>query len=204
MTYQFKNMKVLIVESTRAMSDLTKSVLMTFGVTDMHTAFDSTEGFNLFCSVEPDLVIIDWLQEPDNGLELTRRIRSDKRSPNPFTPIILMTGYSQKRRVLQARDSGITEFLVKPFTAKALFQRIEQIIEMPRYFVVSDKYFGPDRRRKRDANYNGPDRRGDEQPEPFSSPERIKTTVSAAQKAKETLRKYATDGTKAQNEGNQS
>src|SRR5690606_12159666 len=189
MTYQFKNMKVLIVESTRAMSDLTKSVLMTFGVTDMHTAFDSTEGFNLFCSVEPDLVIIDWLQEPDNGLELTRRIRSDKRSPNPFTPIILMTGYSQKRRVVQARDSGITEFLVKPFTAKALYQRIEQIIEMPRYFVVSEKYFGPDRRRRRENSYAGPDRRTSPPPEPYTAPEPVKPALSAAEKAKEILRR---------------
>lgn len=192
MAYQFKNMKVLIVESTRAMSDLTKSVLMTFGVTDIHTAFDSEDGFKKFCTIEPDLVIIDWLQEPDNGLNLTRHIRSDKRSPNPFTPIILMTGYSQKRRVLQARDSGITEFLVKPFTAKALYQRIEQIIEMPRYFVVSDRYFGPDRRRKRDANYAGPDRRSDSQPEPFTSPERIKATLSAAEKAREILGRHST------------
>lgn len=192
MAYQFKNMKVLIVESTRAMSDLTKSVLMTFGVTDIHTAFNGHDGFKKFCDLEPDLVIIDWLQEPDNGLNLTKRIRSDARSPNPFTPIILMTGYSQKRRVLQARDSGITEFLVKPFTAKALYQRIEQIIEMPRYFVVSERYFGPDRRRKRDAHYAGPDRRSDAQPEPFSSPERIKATLSAAEKAREILGRHST------------
>lgn len=193
MAYQFKNMTVLLVESTRAMSDLTKSILTTFGVTDIHTAFSTQEGFSKYCTLQPDLVIIDWLQEPDNGLDLTRRIRSDAQSPNPFTPIILMTGYSQKKRVLQARDSGITEFLVKPFTAKALYQRIEQIIEMPRYFVVSDKYFGPDRRRKRDSNYNGPDRRGDRQPEPFSSPERIKATLSAAEKARQILQKHTQD-----------
>ncbi|MDP2205693.1 MAG: response regulator [Alphaproteobacteria bacterium] len=193
MAYQFKNMTVLLVESTRAMADLTKSILITFGVTDIHTAFTTQEGYEKFCTVEPDLVIIDWLQEPDNGLELTRRIRSDPQSPNPFTPIILMTGYSQKKRVLMARDSGITEFLVKPFTARALYQRIEQIIEMPRYFVVSDKYFGPDRRRKRDSGYAGPDRRGDTQPEPYSSPERIKATLSAAEKAKEILRKHTQD-----------
>ncbi len=190
MAYQFKNMTVLLVESTRAMADLTKSILMTFGVTDIHTAFTAQEGYEKFCTLEPDLVIIDWLQEPDSGLDLTRRIRSSGDSPNPFTPIILMTGYSQKKRVLLARDSGITEFLVKPFTARALYQRIEQIIEMPRYFVVSDKYFGPDRRRKRDSNYKGPDCRSDNQPEPFSSPERIKATLSAAEKAREILRKH--------------
>lgn len=190
MPYHFNNITVLIVESTRAMADLTKSVLNSLGVKDVHTAFSTQEGFDKYCTVQPDLMLIDWMQDPDNGLELTRRIRSDADSPNPFTPIILMTGFSQKKRVLMARDSGITEFLVKPFTARALYQRIEQIIEMPRYFVVSDKYFGPDRRRKRDSNYSGPDRRGDRQPEPYSSPERIKATLTAAEKAREMLKKH--------------
>lgn len=190
MPYHFNNITVLIVESTRAMADLTKSVLNSLGVKDVHTAFSTQEGFDKYCTVQPDLMLIDWMQAPDNGLELTRRIRSDADSPNPFTPIILMTGFSQKKRVLMARDSGITEFLVKPFTARALYQRIEQIIEMPRYFVVSDKYFGPDRRRKRDSNYSGPDRRGDHQPEPYSSPERIKATLTAAEKAREMLKKH--------------
>lgn len=190
MVYQFKNMSVLLVESTRAMSELTRSVLLTFGVSDVHIAFSQQEGFEKFCELEPDLVIIDWLQEPDNGLELTRRIRSEEKSPNPFVPIILMTGYSQKKRVLMARDSGITEFLVKPFTAKALYQRIEQIIEMPRYFVLSENYFGPDRRRKRDSAYEGPDRRADRQPDPYNNPERIKATLSAAEKARKILEKH--------------
>lgn len=184
MSYQFKNITVLIVESTRAMFDLTRSVLQTFGVNQVYSAYNAEEGFETFCRVNPDLIIIDWLEDPKNGLELTRRIRADKKSPNPFVPIILMTGYSQKKRVLQARDSGITEFLVKPFTAKALYQKIEQLIERPRHFVNSGHYFGPDRRRKRDGEYSGPDRRNAEQPKP----QPVGTTVSiatAVKKAKE-------------------
>jgi DNA-binding NtrC family response regulator len=89
-----------------------------------------------------------------------------------------MTGYSQKKRVIAARDSGITEFLVKPFTAKALYQRIETMIEKPRLFVKSDSYFGPDRRRKREGDYGGPERRAD-QPKPKP------VTMTAAEKARE-------------------
>jgi two-component system chemotaxis response regulator CheY len=48
---------------------------------------------------------------------------------------------------------------VKPFTAKALYQKIEHVIEKPRLFVLNDQYFGPDRRRKKDINYNGSERR---------------------------------------------
>lgn len=164
MAYQFKNITVLVVESSRAMFDLTKAVLGTFGVNQIYSAYGYEEGFNNYCRLNPDLVIVDWLDDPNNGLELTKRIRQDPKSPNPFTPIVLMTGYSQKKRVIAARDSGITEFIVKPFTAKALFQRIEQLIERPRNFVNCESYFGPDRRRKRDGEYDGPDRRSLNQP----------------------------------------
>ena len=206
MSYQFKNITVLVVESTRAMFDLTRSVLQTFGVNQVYSAYGCDEGYDTFIRVNPDLVVIDWLEDPNNGLELTRRIRTNKKSPNPFIPIVLMTGYSQKKRVLQARDSGITEFLVKPFTAKALYQKIEQLIERPRHFVASENYFGPDRRRKREGEYAGPDRRTLDQPEakPPSNmddataappPAPAKGMASAVQKAKEIKERHEKTGT---------
>lgn len=198
MSYQFKNITVLVVESTRAMFDLTRSVLQAFGVNQVYSAYGADEGFEAFCRVNPDLIIIDWLEDPGNGLELTKRIRTDKKSPNPFVPIVLMTGYSQKKRVLQARDSGITEFLVKPFTAKALYQKIEQLIERPRHFVSTDGYFGPDRRRKRESEYKGPDRRG-EQPEPKAATTTVSLATAVA-KAKEIKERQEQAGEKKKEE----
>lgn len=177
MSYQFKNISVLVVESSETMFSLTRNVLLTFGVNQIYSAFNAKEGFRAFCRLNPDLVITDWLEDRRNSLSLTKMIRTDPQSPNPFVPIILMTGYSQKKRVLMARDSGITEFLVKPFTAKALYQRIEQLIEKPRLFVKSDNYFGPDRRRKREEAYGGPERRADRQPSP--------RPLTAAEKARQ-------------------
>jgi two-component system chemotaxis response regulator CheY len=177
MSYQFKNIAVLVVESSETMFSLTKNVLLTFGVNQIYSAFDVKEGYRTFCRLNPDLVITDWLEEKKDNLSLAKMIRTNPDSPNPFVPIILMTGYSQKKRVLQARDSGITEFLVKPFTAKALYQRIEQLIEKPRLFVKSDHYFGPDRRRKREEGYGGPERRADRQPTARS--------LTAAEKARQ-------------------
>jgi two-component system, chemotaxis family, chemotaxis protein CheY len=199
MSYQFRNITVLVVESTKAMFDLTKSVLIAFGVNQVYSAYGFDEGFETFCRVNPDLVIIDWLDDPHNGLELSKRIRTDEKSPNPFTPIVLMTGFSQKKRVLQARDSGITEFLVKPYTAKALYQKIEQLIEKPRHFVRSDNYFGPDRRRgPREEDYKGPERRSEQQPEPkpVADPRPVtQVTISTAlQKAKEIKRRQEQGG----------
>jgi len=192
MSYQFRNITVLIVESNKAMFDITKQVLIAFGVNQVYSAYGYEEGFETFNRLNPDLVIIDWLEEPYNGLELTKKIRTDEKSANPFCPVVLMTGFSQKKRVLQARDSGITEFLVKPYTARALYQKIEQLVERPRHFVKSENYFGPDRRRKREEEYKGPDRRTLEQP--VARPVTQVSMSTALQKARDIKRKHEQGG----------
>ena len=74
----------------------------------------------------------------------------------------MMTGHSEKSRVYEARDAGVTEFVVKPITAKAILDRIHAVIMRPRDFVKHESYFGPDRRRTNTTNYNGPMRRADD------------------------------------------
>lgn len=104
--------------------------------------------------------------KPMDGISFTRIVRNDPASPNPYVPVILMTGFSEKRRVLQARDAGVTEFLVKPFNAHDLYKRIVQVIERPRQFVRAEDFFGPDRRRKKTPGFLGPFRRDtDEEPD---------------------------------------
>ncbi|MDB5491126.1 MAG: response regulator [Micavibrio sp.] len=163
MSYQLHRISVLVVEDNEPMLEIVKSLLHTFGVGHVIGAPDGEVGFSRFCEYNPDIVIADWMMKPMDGMTFTRLIRNDERSPNTYVPVILMTGFSEKRRVLQARDAGVTEFLVKPFDARDLYKRIAQVIERPRQFVRSGDFFGPDRRRKRDAeksgNYGGPMRR---------------------------------------------
>jgi CheY-like chemotaxis protein len=156
MAYQFHGIKILLIEDNQPMLDLAKSILSTFGVGMVYTAKNGEQGFKTFKETNPDLVIADWMMKPMDGISLTRLIRNDPKSPNQFIPVILMTGFSEKRRVLQARDAGVTEFLVKPFNARDLYRRIVQVIERPRQFVRSDDFFGPDRRRNRNAPFDGP------------------------------------------------
>ena len=61
--------------------------------------------------------------------------------------------------VVTARDAGITEFLTKPISAKALYERILNVVANPRPFIKTKTYFGPDRRRNVNLNYIGPERR---------------------------------------------
>ena len=159
MAYQFHRISVMVVEDNLPMMEITKSLLLAFGVGNVVSASNGDIGFRRFCQYNPDIVIADWMMKPMDGIALTERIRNAPDSPNPYVPVILMTGFSEKRRVLEARDAGVTEFLVKPFNAKDLYKRIAQVIERPRQFVRSDDFFGPDRRRKKAEEYVGPQRR---------------------------------------------
>jgi DNA-binding response OmpR family regulator len=71
----------------------------------------------------------------------------------------MLTGHTEKARVTAARDAGITEFLAKPISAKALYQRIANVVANPRPFIKTKTYFGPDRRRNASSNYTGQERR---------------------------------------------
>lgn len=189
MTYQLHRISVLIVEDNQPMLEIAKSLLVTFGVGHVVGAHNGEVGFKRFCEHNPDIVIADWMMKPMDGISFTRMVRNDPRSPNAYVPIILMTGFSERRRVLQARDAGVTEFLVKPFNARDLYKRIAQVIERPRQFVRSEDFFGPDRRRSRDttgniSNYAGPFRRETDN----TSPDFFKRLRDQQSEAHETLR----------------
>lgn len=160
LAYNFKNVRVLIIESSPELFDLFRSVLKLFTVLERNidSAYSAEEGFKKFADGNHDLVIVDWMQTPDKGIELTRKIRMSDRSPNPFVPIIMTAGSGHENRVTRARDAGVSEYLVKPFTAKTLAKKIERIVENPRQFVVSDGFVGPDRRTGR-GGYEGAERR---------------------------------------------
>lgn len=160
MAYDFKRVKVLVVESSVPMFKLVKSVLNTFGVPDasIYSSYTVEEGFDNFCRVKQDLIIVDWLQNPDRGIELTKTIRRKKISPNIYVPIIMTAGSGHLQRVLKARDAGISEYLVKPFSAKSLAERVSRVIEKPKAFAQSETFVGPDRRVRNDG-YTGPERR---------------------------------------------
>jgi CheY-like chemotaxis protein len=180
MAYQLRNASILIVDDMEPMLALVSSLLEVFGFTRIYKANNAEDGLKLFLEHNPDIVLVDWQMEPFNGIELVRRMRADPKSPNRFVPIIMMTGFSHRIRVEEARDVGVTEFLVKPFKAKDLYTRIEQIAERPRRFVEAESFFGPDRRRKlMTDDYEGPKRReideaaemvaGSEEPAPLST-----------------------------------
>jgi CheY-like chemotaxis protein len=107
----------------------------------------------------PDIIISDLVMTPINGLLLLRWTRSAKESPNRMIPFIMLSGAADVAYVNAARDLGATEFLAKPFSAASVYKHILQVIERPRQFVTTTKYFGPDRRRRKDKEWNAAERR---------------------------------------------
>jgi CheY-like chemotaxis protein len=158
----FEGLKALIVEDNMHMRALLRALLNSIGITEIAEAVNGQAAVELLHTHSPDLVLTDLAMAPMDGLEFTRHIRNHEDSPNPFVPIIMVSGHTERHRVEAARDAGVTEFLAKPVNAHNLFSRIAEIVERPRAFVRCDTYFGPDRRRRQLENYAGPRRRAED------------------------------------------
>ncbi len=152
--------RFLIVDDNAAMRGLIRAVLGAFGCDNVFEAADAKRAIGILSVEQIDIMITDWKMSPVDGLALVRYLRDPEKSANPFIPIIMLTAYAEPSRVREARDAGVTEFLVKPFSAEQLFKRIQVIINRPRAFVRTKAFFGPDRRRLVNE-YEGPERRED-------------------------------------------
>ena len=137
MTYSLEKASVLIVEDMVPMAMLTKKILETFGFEEVYIAHTGEKAFELYQKHAPDLVITDWVLDGIDGLDLVKLIRRDPLSKNSYVPIILMTGFSHKLRVMAARDIGVSEFLVKPFTAKDLYARIGRPLKNQEHLLIA-------------------------------------------------------------------
>ncbi len=153
------HLKALVVEDNAHMRTLLRSLLIALGVNSVYEAVDGASAFNELRLKKPDFVLTDLSMKPVDGIEFTRRVRLGRDSPNPYVPIIMVTGHTERPLVEAARDIGVTEFVAKPITTQNLLMRLTEIIERPRPFVRCDTYFGPDRRRRKAPDYAGPWRR---------------------------------------------
>lgn len=157
--YNLERLNFLIVDDNKHMRALVKTILHALGAKNCLEALDGADAFKELRHFPADIIICDWNMSPLDGMDFVRLVRTGKDSPNPFVPIIMLTGHTEMNRVVEARDAGVHEFIAKPISAKGLYARIRAIIERPRPFVRTKTYFGPDRRRKVHHNYMGPERR---------------------------------------------
>src|SRR6201981_2358296 len=127
----FNRLRFLVIDDNAHMRRILGTLVHGFGTREVYEAEDGAGGLEAFSHYSPDIVITDWAMPIFDGLELTQMIRQPGANNNPYVPIIMLTGHSEKKRVMAARDAGVTEFLVKPISAKAPFQPIPKILVTP-------------------------------------------------------------------------
>jgi len=115
-------MKILLVDDSRTIRNIQKVTLKTLGYEDVAEASDGIEALKVMAESKPDLLLVDWNMPNMDGISLIRKVRETDRA----LPIIMCTTESEKARVLEAVKAGVNNYIVKPFTAQTLAEKINQ------------------------------------------------------------------------------
>ena len=138
---------ILVVDDNQYMRKMIRNLLVNCGVKDIYEAPDGIAALDIIRTVGPDVVILDWEMPLLNGAEMVRIVRSPGVFPMPDIPIIMLSGHGERWRVVEAVRLGVNEYLVKPVSAKALYDRLISITIQPRPAVQLGDYYGPEPRR---------------------------------------------------------
>jgi len=114
--------KVLVADDSSTMRKIILRSLAAVGVPEATEAGDGEEAVAAFQAGQFDLVLTDWNMPNKNGLEVVQEIRK----MNKDVPIIMVTTEAEKGRVLEAIQAGVSDYLVKPFTADTLREKLEK------------------------------------------------------------------------------
>lgn len=114
--------RVLVADDSSTMRKIIIRSLAAVGVPSATEAADGNEAVALFKPGEFDLVLTDWNMPGKSGLEVIEAIRAQ----DPKVPIIMVTTEAEKSRVVQAIQAGVSDYLVKPFTAETLREKLEK------------------------------------------------------------------------------
>ena len=118
-------MKILLVDDSKTMRNIQKSVLSQLGYTEIEEACDGQDALSKVKAFGPDLLLVDWNMPNMDGLSFVKAYRQDDKS----TPIIMVTTEAEKSRVIEAIKAGVNNYVVKPFTPDLLSQRIQETLE---------------------------------------------------------------------------
>jgi CheY-like chemotaxis protein len=138
-----QQLRVLLVDDNAFMRTIVRGLLNNIGVKIVTEATDGIAALETIRESPPDVVILDWEMPLLNGPELVRIVRSPGVFPTPDIPIIMLTAHGEHWRILESVKLGVNEFLCKPVSAKALFERLISIILKPRASVQLGDYYGP-------------------------------------------------------------
>ncbi len=117
-------MRILLVDDSRTIRNIQKNVLAQIGYNDVVEAADGVEALALIAQQRPDLALVDWNMPNMDGITLVRKIRETDKA----LPLVMVTTEAEKSRVLEAIKAGVNNYVVKPFTAETLSEKITQTL----------------------------------------------------------------------------
>ena len=122
-----RNMKILVVDDFSTMRRIVKNILHQLGFSNIEEAEDGKVALNRLKDGGVEFVISDWNMPNMMGIDLLRQVRSDESLKK--LPFLMVTAESQKENVIEAVQAGVSNYIVKPFTAETLEQKLELIFK---------------------------------------------------------------------------
>src|SRR5690348_15215441 len=130
-----ESVSALILDDNAHMRGLLRVILASFGMRRIEEAADCNEAIGHVASGDIDIAFVDFKLGGLDGIDFCKQIRTGPDSPNRYLPLVMITAYSERGRVLEAINAGVDEFLVKPVRAVDVANRVNAVIERRRPFV---------------------------------------------------------------------
>ncbi|PSJ46250.1 chemotaxis protein CheY [Zobellella endophytica] len=122
-----KNMKILIVDDFSTMRRIIKNLLRDLGFNNTHEADDGTTALPMLKNGDFDFVVTDWNMPGMQGIDLLRAIRADDKLKH--LPVLMVTAEAKREQIITAAQAGVNGYVVKPFTAATLKEKLEKVFE---------------------------------------------------------------------------
>ncbi|WP_112353378.1 chemotaxis response regulator CheY [Shewanella benthica] len=122
-----KNMKILIVDDFSTMRRIIKNLLRDLGFSNTQEADDGTTALPMLQKGDFDFVVTDWNMPGMQGIDLLKAIRADDKLKN--IPVLMVTAEAKREQIIAAAQAGVNGYVVKPFTAATLKEKLEKIFE---------------------------------------------------------------------------
>lgn len=122
----FEQLKILLVDDNRAARRVVEKHLRRLGCNEIVSASNGAEAFEVLKGGQVDLVLSDWEMPEMDGLEFLRVVRKDPEISR--LPFVMMTSIAEKERVMTAFDSGVSDYLIKPFSVEVLGDKLASVM----------------------------------------------------------------------------
>ncbi|WP_291323368.1 chemotaxis response regulator CheY [Desulfonatronospira sp.] len=122
-----KNMRVLVVDDFSTMRRIIKNILRQLGFNNIVEADDGTTAWEILNKDKIDFIVSDWNMPKMTGIELLRKVRSSEEFAD--IPFLMVTAEAQQENIIEAVQAKVSNYIVKPFTADTLSQKIEKIFD---------------------------------------------------------------------------